>query len=290
MMSRLKFSTVALMFAMIMLDLPVAGNPLTVTLTNYTIYKDNQPVDEPINLTVNCYGTFNEYRLMTMGRATSPNPSESELIYSLSLSCEPGNCLRQGSNNPTWGTMNTSCDMYGEYHGTSFFEKNFTTNLEPSCAVTKALSLGGYGKYKHFTEYYAISDQDRTYCDTQYDNAITDLCDPFLEPDRPSAKEEQIYRVSRNKTTFIASEKFIDCIGPVQNAQRECYEKHSLINVSELKEVRPALYCEKRFDLPSESISHQTVIIPKQSGSYLPSSPIIAIYCRVVELLGGRCE
>lgn len=156
------------------LNLPVGANPIEITLTNYSIFQDNQPVDDSINLSVKCYGSYNEYRLKAMGMSkNNKSTNNPELVYSNSISCEPKNCYKVDIGNPAWGTIISSCDLEGTYKGMSFFVKNFTTTPEPIC-----FSIGRW-HFNGTARYYVFSFEDGNYCRGKYRSDLIDSELPF---------------------------------------------------------------------------------------------------------------
>lgn len=155
------------------LTVPGSANPIEITLTNYSIYQNGQPVDNPINFSLRCYGSYNEYRLKAMGLPTNVSTTNNELVYSFSISCEPDNCFREDRNNPTWGMIISSCDLEGIYKGKPFFVKNFTTNPEPECLSLHRWNFSGD------IHYYAVSSEDRNYCQGNYRSDEIDSGLPF---------------------------------------------------------------------------------------------------------------
>jgi hypothetical protein len=267
---------------------PVHANPIEITLVNYTVYQDNQPINGPITFSMKCYGTYYEgyfkARNLPINRTAITN---SELIYSYSLTCEPGNCYKEDVHGVTSGMIFSSCDLEGICKGKPFFVNNFTTNPEPTCVGTAGLTLGGYGE-KTITQYYAVSDEDRIFCDSRHSDDIRNKCDKYLKSDRPTNDGLLFSHEWRNNTWYYGTEDFIQCSKRINSAQRLCYENHSLANLSIVLKARPSLYCEKRFDIPSDNQTLQEATRPTRN-TYIPKSPVESLYCRILSLFGSRC-
>jgi hypothetical protein len=290
MMKNVGLILVCCLYGIMVLTPMVHANPIEVTLTNISIYQDNHPIDESINLMVKCYGSFNEYRLKAMGLPDNRSiGSDPELVYSYSISCEPDNCYREDRYNPTWGILISSCDLEGIYKEKTFVVKNFTTNPEPACISTTGLSFGGYEKHGRKLEHYALNKEARVYCDTRHSDDIRDYCDKYLEPDRPDTQEARFIRETRNKTRFIATEEFVQCREPIDNQQRLCYETYSLANLSMMENSRAVHYCEIRFDIPTDANMSEYPVVPA-AAPFVAKSLVESLFCSILEFLGGKCE
>jgi hypothetical protein len=268
---------------------PVHANPIDTTLVNYSIYQDNQLIDATINLSVKCYGTYhaNYFRARHLPENQSAMKNYG-LIYSYSLSCEPGSCFRKDVYGSTSGLIINCCDLEGTYKGEAFFVSNFTSDPEPSCRETAGLTTGGYGE-PVYTNYYALSAENRAFCDAQHADAIHDTCDTYLVSNLSAVEGQRHSNEWRNNTWYYGTEDYIRCARDAITKQRLCYENRSLTNLSATLKARPSLYCEKRFDLPSasETSSHP---FNRTHLAYMPQSPVESLYCSIVQYFGGKCE
>lgn len=267
---------------------PVCANPISTTLVNYSIYQNNQPIDDSINLSMKCYGTYHENYFKAKHLPENRSAiTHAGLIYSYSLTCEPNNCFREDVYGHTSGLIISSCDLEGTYKGKRFFVNNFTLNPEPDCILTEGLVIGGYGE-KTSTLYYAVSEEDLLKCNTIFTESMLNYCDKFLLPNQPAFGGENLSREWRNNTWFYGTEDFIRCYKRVNSEQHLCYENHSLTNLSILLKAHPSLYCEKRFDIP---LDNETIpIFANYTRTYPPQSPVESLYCSILQLLGARCE
>jgi hypothetical protein len=72
--------------------------------------------------------------------------------------------------------------------------------------------------------------------------------------------------------------------------QPVCYESHSrTVNETALALYHPSLYCEKRFDIPSDNQSAGESGIPARN-TFVPRSTVESLYCDIMQLFGGKCE
>lgn len=282
-MERFTLSMIAVMLTVIMFVSPAATNPVETTLTNYSVYLDNQPIEDSITFSVKCYGTYIKERIKATGWQAVTNGSGNELVYSFTLSCDPGTCFKDDTYKPTWRMNISSCDLEGIYRGKPFLEKNFTIDPEPTCYLPRQWKFNGT------YHYYALSFEDERYCYNKSRSDTQDKCDRFLQPIKTGEKPKRV--TIFNGTRVNMTPEYLQCVDKVENEQPLCYENHTrVVNSTVLIGHNAALWCEKRFDISSENRNSLNVIRPTATTSYTPEGPVEYLYCSIVQFLGGRCE
>ncbi len=279
----------------------VQANPIETTLVNYSIYQNNRPIDDSITFSVKCYGSYNEYRLKAMGLPENRSTTSPELVYSYSLSCDPNTCYREDtSHDPTWGMIISSCDLDGIYKRKKFFIRNFTVTPEPTCFQLPRWKFNGT------IQYYALTFEDDRYCYNKYRSDLKDRCEKFLKPVKEGEKPWQLQIL--NGVRVNRTPEYDQCTMRVESEKPLCYKNYSRpVNNTALILKNPAVYCEKRSDIP---LDNQTPMESPGLTRYSSTSsdaavytfgepaiatarhinPVEALYCTILRFLGGRCE
>ena len=275
---------VCFLCVVMVLIMPVCANPIELILTKITIYQNDVPVDDVANISVNCFGSYKnpakEAEFLNQKITSDP-----ELIYSYSVTCHPASCTIWSYGYHPTSIMNiNSCDLEGNYNEHPFVIKNFTTDPEPVCFFPEKWNFDGN------TRYYALSDQDLHYCEEKKQKDLKNQCEKFVKPIEAGQHPKNLYTFA-NGTMFNRTPEYDTCWKRIEWEQPVCFEAHTRkINQTEITQSHPAgpsLYCESRFDIPSDNFS--SVRKSVSIGSSTPQSPVASLYCSILSIFGAKC-
>lgn len=274
---------VVLVLLFVLTVTPVYANPIVSTITKVYILKDNQPVNDPVNFTMNCYGSVDDRLKKNSIRLQNLSPYDP--VYSYSLSCSSQGCPLYEYYN-TWMMNINYCDIEGTYQGQPFIIRNFSRGPEPECSWVDDYDCEWEWEDTYPCDlnltYSGIPTSAASECWWNYDNARK-KCDLIRESEKNTTSAEDRYNQCDREARF-EREKCRDANKTVVNLTwndvlQNPYNKHSA-----------GLFCELRFSIPSVNATQESVkILPKNPQS-VPQSSVATIYCSIVQFLGGRCK
>lgn len=261
------------------LVLPVYANPIESTITKIYIQKDNQPVDGPVNFTMNCYGSYKTfYQKLNISRK---NTSPEAPVFSYSLNCSSQGCPLYLYYN-TWMLNIGSCDIEGTYQGHPFTIRNYSRGPQPDCDSVDEPDCEWDDKQvcDNNLSYTGRRDEDSSECWQTYDLAMKQ-CDQDMKAQTNISEGEEKYRQCDRKA----------------NAEwQECRKSHTYnINLTRSDVLNnpydkhaPSRYCELRFNIPSDNMTLEMMALPTES-LFVPKSPVESLYCSLLSIFGARC-
>jgi hypothetical protein len=262
--------------------LPVQANPVDNTFTMVFFEQDGKPVDDIVNFSINCYGTYVDG--WPNKKKRDVNSTEPELVFHYSLHCQPYGCPLYNPFN-TWMLVIHSCDLEGTYKEKSFIIRNFSRHPKEGSTCLIISDGNRYGN-NHF---YALSFENESDC---YEQMIQNegSCDQYLRTIQGEESKEDY--VVRNKTKYSKSTEYLQCRSNVKAERQNCEKLHGgELNTTQIIQDPmgiPQSYCEQRFVLPSENkVSLESDRLTKNS---IRQSPVASLYCSLLQFLGGRCE
>jgi hypothetical protein len=265
----------------VMLFPPTAANPIVSAITKVYIEQDNRPVDSPVNYTMNCYGTYDDFLRSYLEKSRNISPEDP--IYSYSLNCTFPGCPLY-VDYTTWMMKITSCDIEGTYKGKSFIIRNFSQSPEPECLWTDDHDCEWENEptCENNLTYFGIRSSESALCRMNFDNTRT-----------------QCYRIKEKENNITAAEKEFDqCYKIADSERNRCRNANKTVINLTWNDVRlnpynkhsPEMFCELRFSIPSDNMTGFSVTTPPRHHPPAQISPVASLYCSIVQFLGGRCE
>ncbi|PKL64577.1 MAG: hypothetical protein CVV32_07845 [Methanomicrobiales archaeon HGW-Methanomicrobiales-3] len=277
------------------LSCPVHADELYPTITDVFFERDGLPWNESVQFTVNCYGYLckswdcqrDEADLLAR-RYSNFTP---QLVFSYHATCPSYGCRIYEPYYHAERNFGTTCNVDGVTGGKPFTITNFSQTAVPQgCSDLRQFSKGGGGGmyYNGTPEYDECIAESRRHRDRCYQYIA--VCDPAEDPecrnwilDGKNVKATPSYRA---------------CMDTVDRERKDCDQYLKKINMADMilwkygnYNEQPAMRaCELRLVIPSDDEYKLSYVPPMQIARMEKEFIPQAVWCRLVELLGGWCE
>jgi hypothetical protein len=254
-------------FLVASLVFPVHANPVIPTLTKFYFMENDKPVDSPVNFSLDCYGTYSEWIIMSATSIESV-PGQDNVIH-ISQICPPDGCSAFHYNNP-WSENVTSCVLEGEYKGKPFVVRDFKKQYDGNWFWVDDTDAEINGTYSGINS----SDSNACYASFKFRE---DQCNQLY----PLQESEDLQK--KNSLCWIEA----------YDEEQECVKHNThLINLTRADEE----------DTPSNVVSvfaEYYIVIHPNTTSYnatarvitnsAPLSPVASLYCTLLSFFGAKC-
>jgi hypothetical protein len=265
---------------------PIPSPPENI-MTMIHIQQNGVPVNDTVNFSMNCYGTFyNQKSLKNQNRINS------ELVFNYSITCPPGDCALFNSYDTRMMSINF-CNVEGTYKGKSFIIKNFS-KAPKSDEDCLPILKGELNSGKH---YYTLTYKNYRFCQDQLENKIADDCNQYLQKASDGGNPEEYIILNNakytktvilNDTKYEKTTQYIQCVNDAGPTCDRCWENSGQeINESIILQdpiSPPTRYCELQINIPSDDQTPINSLISSTIGS-----PVESLYCTILSIFGAKC-
>jgi hypothetical protein len=274
-----------------LLACPVFGDEMVPTNTHVYFEKDGQPFNESVQYTVSCYGYRCDWSTCSPpARTENRSKITPEIIFSYSATCPGYGCTIYEPFYLNYRHID-QCDLEGTTKEGNFTLKNFSTTPLPNCTDLHQFDIGkGYGNYYQVTPEF-------TRCENASYEA-GDLCEQYLSKCNPVN--------DLDCGSWVVNGSYVKDTPESRACREEADKKRNACDVY-LAKVDPSTMvmwkdartgqeepvmrtCEQRFTIPSDNRSVSAFVPPDRIAHIQMHRVDELIWCRIVQMFGGRCE